>query len=170
VKTDSYGIEDDNQQLDVSLVKTEGPDIQDEPALDVHKPTIADTFAFQDVAVLLLVIQRNVTESVDWAETVVKAMEIIEADSAGIDDDNQQLDVNIVKTEGPDMQDEPALDVHKPTITDSTGVEDDNQQLDVEQTSSDTYGMGDAGVVFIQNYVSSDYFAEDYVGTNTSFS
>ena len=170
VKTDSYGIEDDNQQLDVSLVKTEGPDMQDEPALDVHKPTIADTFAFQDVAVLLLVIQRNITESVDWAETVVKAMEIIEADSAGIDDDNQQLDVNIVKTEGPDMQDEPALDVHKPTITDSTGVEDDNQQLDVEQTSSDTYGMGDAGVVFIQNYVSSDYFAEDYVGTNTSFS
>ena len=168
VKNDSVGVEDDDQQLDVGLVKTEGPDIQDEPALDVHKPTIADSVDWAETVVLFKVILRAPTESVDWAEAVVKAMETIEADSVGVEDDDQQLDVGLVKTEGPDVDDN---DILEPGLvkTDSTGVEDDNQQLDVQQVSSDNYDIADTGVITIQNYVSGDYFAEDYVGTNTSF-
>jgi len=168
VKSETAEMDDTDQQLDVELVKTDEPLIQDEPALDVHKPTISDGFGFDDSDIVLLkVILRDPTEEVDWSEDVALTITRLSADSVGIAEDGASLEPGLVKTDSPDVDEDEVLEFGK-IPSDGSGIDDDDQTFDVTTAPDDNYEVADTGVLIIQNYAG-DYFAEDYVGSSTNF-
>lgn len=171
IKTESTSAVEAVDKFDVVLNKTESPDVNDAPSLSAHKPAITDSVAMSEVVETLKFLFRNPTESVDWAETVIRVSELTKTDSIDMSEAVAKA-AETVRIDSFDFQD--AVDkfdvVTNPT---ETAAATESEVLGTETVRTDSADMGEAGSVtttgdnlflFAQNYASSDYFAEDYVG------
>ena len=171
IKTETTPATDALDKFDVVLNKTESPDVNDAPSLSPHKPAITDSVEMSEVVETLKFLFRSPTETVDWAETVIRVSELTKTDSIDMSEAVAKA-AEIIKTDGFEFQD--AVDkfdvgtdyTESPSATDS-------QSFDTGAAATDSAEMGEGGVLtstddnlflFAQNYISGDYFAEDYVG------
>lgn len=165
IKFETPAATDDVDKFDVTLTKSETPDMSELVAKDITKPTITDSVDMSEVVVILLQILRNPTDSVDMSETVVFVIELNKTENPTVDD-NATFDVELTKTETPTVDDNDVLEVEL-TKTDSTDMSENVSYLYGSNQSED-YTVSDAGQLIIQDYAG-DYFAEDYVGEARNF-
>lgn len=149
--------------FDIELVKVDTTDMSELVGKTLHKPTIEDSVTFGEVVSALLFFFRTPTDSVDFTESVIFAIELHKAD-AFVVDDTTSLQPNLVKSENPDMSEAQAFDVTKPGITDNPLV-NDSPSLGFEQNGiTDSAATSESGTVVSQDYTEIDYFRNDYVG------
>jgi len=171
IKTETTPATDALDKFDVVLNKTESPDVNDAPSLSPHKPAITDSVEMSEVVETLKFLFRSPTETVDWAETVIRVSELGKTDSIDMSEAVAKT-AELTKTDVFEFQD--AVDKFDvgTNPTESTSATE-SQTFDAGATATDSTDMGEAGVVtttgdnlflFAQNYAASNYFAEDYVG------
>lgn len=179
--TDSFVIQDDEAILepnlgkfevpemsedyffDVELVKVETPEMSEVVGKTLHKPTIEDSVTFGEVVSALLFFFRTPTDSIDFTESVIFAIELHKAESIAVDD-TPNLEPNLVKSESTEFTETQAFDVTKPGVTDNPNVNDSPSLGFERDTITDSAATSESGTVVSQDYGEIDYFRNDYVG------
>ena len=165
-KVESPDVDDQINKLDVTTAKTESVDWSEAVAKDAHLPSITDSVDWSEVIDLLLVLLREPEDSIDWAETVVRTVELNKTESVDWTDVAVKFP-QLVKTESVDW----AQSVNRQSENAYTEDPDVDDAPVLLFTGSQTEGIawGESGQIIAQNYAG-DYFAEDYVGEVRSIS
>ena len=165
-KVESPDVDDQINKFDVTMAKTESVDWSEAVAKDVHLPAVADSVDWSELVDLLLVILREPTDEVDWAETVVRTVELNKTESVDWTDVAVKFP-QLVKTDSVDW----AQSVNRQSenaYTEDPDV-DDAPVLLFTGAQTESIGWGESGQIIAQNYAG-DYFTEDYVGEVRSIS
>ena len=158
-------------KLDVTLAKTDSIDMSEAVGKGFNKNNITDSIEMSEVVATLIFIFREPLDSVDMSEVVAKLFEKNNISDSIDMSDTESRESGLVKTDGYQWQDV-AVKESGMAETDDASV-DESEILLFGKIPGDSAEMGEAGVLtstndnlflVAQNYVSGDYFAEDYVG------
>jgi len=160
VKNENPDADDTVYRFDVTTQKSENPDISENVAKDFEKNNITDSVDMTELVLLVKLIQRFPIDSTDVAETVLLALQLNKTDDVAVDDD-PSLEPQLVKTESAVTADADTLTIGL-NKTETPDMNDSPVFL-FDGIKADDYEVSDAGVIYMQNYINGDYFAEDYV-------
>jgi hypothetical protein len=161
IKTELYSAIDAVNKFDVTLAKTESPDVNDAPSLTPHKPAITDSVSWSETVDTLKLFTRDPSESVDWAETVILGPNLGKNDSIDMSETVTRESENVY-TDSVDFA-EGVGPFNVETIRTEDTTVNESDVLLFGNTSTETATWGESGQIIAQNYAG-DYFAEDYVG------
>ena len=160
VKNENPDANDTVYRFDVTMQKSENPDMLENVAKDFEKNNITDSVDMTELVVLLKLIERYPTDSTDATETVLLALRLNKTDDVVVDD-VPSLEPQLVKTESAVTADVDTLNIGL-NKSETPDLEDSPVFL-FDGLKADDYEVSDAGLIYMQNYVNGDYFAEDYV-------
>ena len=158
-------------KFDVTMGKEDSADLSEAVGKGFNKNNITDGVELSEVVATLIFIFREPLDSVDMSEVVAKLFEKNNISDSIDMSDTESRESGLVKTDGYQWQDV-AVKESGMAETDDASV-DESEILLFGKIPGDSAEMGEAGVLtstndnlflVAQNYVSGDYFAEDYVG------
>ena len=160
VKNENPDADDTDYRFDVTMQKTENADMSENVAKGFEKNNITESVDMSELVALLKLIQRFPIDSTDTAETVLLALQLNKTDDVAVDD-APSLEANLIKTESAVTADLDTLDIG--VNKSETPELEDSPVFLFDGIKADDYEVSDAGLLYMQNYVNGDYFAEDYV-------
>ena len=160
-KFETPDMDDTVYRFDVTMQKTDNPDMLELVAKDLTKPTIADSVDLSEVIELLKLIQRIPSDSVDTTEFVAILAQLNKTDDVVVDD-LPSLEPQLNKAETTDV-DDTSFEKFISALKEESVSFTDPSVFVFDASKADDYEVSDTGLLYMQNYVNGDYFAEDYV-------
>lgn len=160
-KFETPDMDDTVYRFDVTMQKTDNPDMLELVSKDLTKPTITDSVDLSEVVALLKLIERYPSESVDTTEFVAILAQLNKTDDVVVDD-LPSLEPQLNKAETTDV-DDTSFEKFISALKEESVSFTDPSVFVFSASKADEYAVSDAGLLYMQSYVNGDYFAEDYV-------